>query len=99
VLGSFPHTIVAILAAQYPLGEVQTIVAKFINYYNTRRLHSAIRYVNSRDLLEGQQKEIFVERDRKLPEARERRAEERRLPRAVINAKCPPVICRQWIEL
>lgn len=46
--------------------------------YNTVRLHSAIGYVTPQDLLSGLAPEIFAERDRKLTEARERRAAKRR---------------------
>jgi hypothetical protein len=41
--------------------------------YNTVRLHSAIGYVTPKDKLEGREKAIFAERDRKLAEARKRR--------------------------
>ena len=35
------------------------IVAEFIKYYNTKRLHSALGYINSRDKLKGQEEESF----------------------------------------
>lgn len=44
-----------------------------MTHYNEARLHGAIGYVTPKDRLEGQHKEIFAERDRKLAEARERR--------------------------
>ena len=50
------------------------ITEKFIQEYNDVRLHSAIGYVTPRDMLEGRQKAIHAQRDRKLAEARERRA-------------------------
>jgi len=61
------------------LKEAQAIVEKFVEHYNTRRLHSAIGYVSPFDKLHGREKEIFAERDRKLQEAREKRTERRRL--------------------
>ncbi|MFM8479310.1 MAG: hypothetical protein ACKOEO_26270 [Planctomycetaceae bacterium] len=45
---------------------------------NTQRLHSAIGYVTPLDMLEGRQKAIHEERDRKLEEARRTRADRRR---------------------
>lgn len=61
------------------LKEAQAIVEKFVEHYNTRRLHSAIGYVSPFDKLHGREKEIFAERDRKLQQAREKRTERRRL--------------------
>jgi len=61
------------------LKEAQAIVEKFVEHYNTRRLHSAIGYVSPDDKLQGREKKIFAERDRKLQQAREKRAEKRRL--------------------
>ncbi len=45
-------------------------VNRFVNHYNTTRLHSAIGYVAPRDMLEGRQESIPEARDRKLEEAR-----------------------------
>ena len=50
--------------------------ADYVEHYNTVRLHSAIGYVTPKDKLEGRDKEIFAERDRKLEAARERRKAE-----------------------
>ncbi len=60
---------------KYPLSleDARRIVGGFVNYYNTQRLHSAIGYITSKDKLEGREKQIFAERDRKLHEARELR--------------------------
>jgi transposase InsO family protein len=55
------------------LEDARRIVAKFIEYYNTVRLHSAIGYITPKDKLEGREKEIFAARDRKLEAARARR--------------------------
>jgi transposase InsO family protein len=61
------------------LEEARSFVEKFVEHYNTRRLHNAIGYVSPYDKLHGRDKEIFAERDRKLQQAREKRAEKRRL--------------------
>ena len=53
------------------LDDARRIVEKYIEHYNTVRLHSAIGYVTPADKLNGRDKEIFKERDRKLEEARE----------------------------
>jgi putative transposase len=53
------------------------ITSSFVKRYNEERLHSAIGYVTPQDKLLGREREIFDERDRKLAEARERRARNR----------------------
>jgi len=53
-----------------------------VTRYNESRLHSAIGYVTPKTKLEGREQEIFAERDRKLEEARRRRAERRARERA-----------------
>lgn len=65
------------------LDDARRVVGEFVLHYNTVRLHSAIGYVTPRDLLSGLAPEIFAERDRKLAEARERRAAKRRAEPAV----------------
>ncbi len=60
------------------LEEARRVVGEFVLHYNIVRLHSAIGYITPRDLLSGLAPEIFAERDRKLAEARERRAAKRR---------------------
>jgi transposase InsO family protein len=55
------------------LEDVQRIVARYVEYYNNVRLHSAIGYISPKDKLAGREKAICDERDRKLEEARERR--------------------------
>jgi putative transposase len=63
------------------LEDAQRIVARYVAYYNDVRLHSAIGYITPKDKLEGRDKAIFAERDRKLAEARERRKAERQAAR------------------
>jgi putative transposase len=63
------------------LEDAQRIVAKFVDDYNERRLHSALGYITPRDKLLGRETEIFADRDRKLEAARERRSQERRAAR------------------
>jgi putative transposase len=53
------------------------IVAEFVDYYNCRRLHSAIGYVTPLAKLQGLEKEIFAQRDRKLDTARQQRKDMR----------------------
>jgi len=53
--------------------DARRLVGEFVTHYNETRLHSAIGYVTPRDKLEGRDRAIFAERDRKLAEARERR--------------------------
>ena len=59
------------------LDQARRIVAGYVEHYNTRRLHSAIGYVTPKNKLEGREKAIFAERDRKLAQARERRRAKR----------------------
>lgn len=61
------------------LDEGRALVAKFVQHYNTVRLHSAIGYIAPCDYLAGRRADIWAARDRKLEAAREvrriRRAE------------------------
>jgi putative transposase len=63
------------------LEDARRIVGKFVEYYNTVRLHSAIGYITPKDKLEGREQAIFAARDRKLETARERRKEQRQAAR------------------
>jgi putative transposase len=50
--------------------DARRLVARYVEHYNTGRLHSAIGYVTPQAMLEGRQQEIFTARDRKLEAAR-----------------------------
>lgn len=56
------------------LDEARRIVADFVQHDNESRLHSALGYVTPADKLAGREQTIFDDRDRKLAQARERRA-------------------------
>jgi len=56
------------------LEDARRIVGKYVTYYNRVRLHGALRYITPEDKLLGREQAIFDERDRRLEEARERRA-------------------------
>jgi transposase InsO family protein len=62
------------------------VAARYVAYYNTVRLHSAIGYVTPQTRLEGRQQEIFDGRDRKLEAARAHRAALRRQHSDPVNA-------------
>ena len=63
------------------LDDARRLVGQFVDHYNGVRLHSAIGFVTPRDKLEGRDKAIFAERDRKLEAAREQRKERRQAAR------------------
>jgi len=70
------------------LDDAIRLVAEFIEYYNTQRLHSAIGYITPLDKLNGKAQEIFNARDRKLEAARAARKQQRErnsTPAANIN--------------
>lgn len=62
--------------------DAKRVVAAYVDYYNGERLHSAIGYVTPNDVLAQRQQEVWDERDRKLADAREARAERRQAARA-----------------
>ena len=57
--------------------EAEKRIAKYVRYYNTVRLHSAIGYVSPADCHAGLSEVIGEERDRKLEAARKQRQEKR----------------------
>lgn len=68
------------------LDDARRIVGKYIEHYNTIRLHSAIGYVAPADKLNGLDQVIFKERDRKLESARELRKQKRKQARPGFNS-------------
>src|SRR4029434_3834802 len=63
------------------LADARRIVARYVEHYNTVRLHGALGYVTPLTKLEGRDKEVHTERDRKLEAARERRKHQRQATR------------------
>jgi transposase InsO family protein len=61
------------------LQDARRLVNRYVEHYNTVRLHSALGYVTPQALLEGRQQEIWAERDRKLEAARLPRQRRRQL--------------------
>ena len=57
--------------------QARKVVARFVDHYNHRRLHSALGYVTPADYLVGRETEIWNNRDRKLEHARQRRRRSR----------------------
>jgi putative transposase len=80
------------IRVQTPLSleDAQRIVARYVEHYNTTRLHSALGYVTPKDKLEGREQAIWAERDRKLEAARERRAARRQANREAALATPGP---------
>jgi putative transposase len=61
------------------LKDAKRLVVQYVQVYNEQRLHSSIGYITPKDMLEGRQKQIHAERDRKLEQARKQREEAARL--------------------
>ena len=53
--------------------DAKRLIQRYVDHYNTVRLHSAIGFVTPQDMLEGRQDEIHAARDRKLEQARQQR--------------------------
>ena len=68
------------------LDDARRLVERYVEHYNTIRLHSAIGYVAPADRLAGRQQQIFHERDRKLEAARENRRQRRAAQRQEVLA-------------
>ena len=56
------------------LNDAKHSVAEYVKHYNEVRLHSALDYITPQDYLDGKAQQIHDERDRKLDDARLRRA-------------------------
>jgi transposase InsO family protein len=59
--------------APQSLEEALRLMERFVEYYNSRRLHSAIGYLAPADVLAGRAEAIWAARDQKLEAARTRR--------------------------
>lgn len=59
--------------------EAKKTIAAYIDYYNNKRLHSAIDYITPADKLAGKAQEILLARELKLNQAREKRGIENAL--------------------
>jgi len=53
--------------------DARRLIQRYVDHYNTVRLHSAIGFVTPQDMLAGRRTEIHAARDRKLEAAREKR--------------------------
>ena len=71
------------------LQDARRLVTRFVEHYNTVRLHSAIGYITPADKLAGKEEAIFAARDQKLLQAREtRKAKRNQQPHPLIS--CHP---------
>lgn len=72
------------------LEDAKRIVAAFAREYNEARLYSALGYITPKDMLEGRQQQNFADRDCKLEQARQRRAQARQAVRKTKETQKPP---------
>lgn len=63
------------------LDDARRVVGEYVEKYNNERLHSAIGYIAPKDKLDGREKQIWAERDRKLEAARAARKAARQAER------------------
>ena len=54
--------------------DARKVIERYINVYNSQRLHSAIGWVTPLDKLRGRELEIFEQRDKKLETARRKKS-------------------------
>lgn len=73
------------------LEEARRIIAEYVEYYNARRLHSAIGYVAPLDKLRGREPEIFALRDQRLEQARAQRQAKRQAARSACVVPSPVI--------
>jgi transposase InsO family protein len=52
------------------LADARALVGRYVEHYNTRRLHSAIGYITPQAKLEGREQAIFAQRQQRLKQAR-----------------------------
>jgi putative transposase len=57
--------------------DAQEQIARFVEYYNNVRLHSSLGYLTPKEYLNGNVKERYQERQRKLEDARDNRRKAR----------------------
>jgi len=62
------------------LEDAERLITQYVQVYNEQRLHSSLGYVTPKAMLDGRQKEIHAERDRKLDQARVQREQAVRPP-------------------
>lgn len=55
------------------MDDARRLIQRYVDHYNTVRLHSAIGFVAPQNMLAGRQVEIHAGRDRKLEAARQQR--------------------------
>lgn len=67
------------------LEDARRLVERFVEHYNTVRLHSAIGYVTPTDKLLGLETVIHAQRDGKLEDARQRRQQMRQAARGDVE--------------
>jgi len=72
------------------LDDLKNQLAKYIDDYNTKRLHSSLGYITPEDMLLGHREEIFAQRKEKLKRARDNRIKQRALLIAKRDSELPP---------
>jgi transposase InsO family protein/DNA-binding XRE family transcriptional regulator len=55
--------------------DARRVIDRYVEYYNTKRLHSALGYVTPKDVMEGRKEEIIKSREEKLRLGRQKRIE------------------------